>query len=276
MEEFRFGWWTTGRDQAAVNLFNVVWKAVQSGKIKGDFSYIFISRQKGEGEFSDKIIELSEERNIPIISISAIKFLPELRKRDRDKWRRLYHEKVFDNIESYGSLLAVLAGYMWVLSPQICDKISAINLHPALPNGPTGTWQEVIWKLLKDDANETGAMMHLVTPILDRGPAITYFKFPIRGLDWDELWKEFYTLKEKKGFEYVKDKVGEELKLFKKIRYEGEIRELPLIVQTLCSFSTGQLKVGKGAIFDKYGSPLNTPLDLTRQVEMELRDFNEY
>jgi phosphoribosylglycinamide formyltransferase-1 len=45
-----------------------------------------------------------------------------------------------------------------------------INLHPAAPGGPTGTWQEVIWQLIEGRAVETGVMMHLVTPELDRGP----------------------------------------------------------------------------------------------------------
>ena len=271
MKDFKFGWWTTGRDKAAVNLFNAVWDAVKSDKISGRFSYLFISRQKGEGKFSDEIINLSKERNIPVESLSAVKFLPDLRKKDRSEWRRLYHEEVLKKIQKYDSPLAVLAGYMWVLSPQICNEISAINLHPALPNGPTGTWQEVIWKLLAEDSNETGAMMHLVTPILDRGPAITYFKFSIRGGKWNILWNEFYTLQKEHGLEYVKNNIGEELKLFKKIRHEGEIRELPLIVQTLRAFSRGQLKVGKGEIFDKDGKKLTEPLDLTRQVEMEIK-----
>ena len=42
----------------------------------------------------------------------------------------------------------VLAGYMWIVSPDFCEKVKLINLHPALPGGPKGSWQEVIWQLI--------------------------------------------------------------------------------------------------------------------------------
>ena len=63
-----------------------------------------------------------------------------------------------------------MAGYMLISSPAFCRRYAILNLHPALPGDPTGTWQQVIWQLLEDDAAETGAMMHLATAQLDRGP----------------------------------------------------------------------------------------------------------
>ncbi len=270
MATFRFGWWTTGRDEAAVNLFKVVQEAIYNGRIHGDFCYCFISKKEGEGRYSDEIAKLCKEEDIPLEMLSALDFKKELRKRNRDEWRRLYHEALYSLIERYDCPLAVLAGYMWVLSAEICKKVSAINLHPALPGGPTGTWQEVIWKLLEMDAEKTGAMMHLVTPELDRGPAITFFAFSIRGKGWDRLWSEFYDLKERHGLLGVKEKIGEKLPLFKKIRKEGEIRELPLIVETLRSFSLGRLKVSKGQILDKKGDVLTSPLDLSKEVDSQI------
>ncbi|GAH59253.1 unnamed protein product, partial [marine sediment metagenome] len=43
------------------------------------------------------------------------------------------------------------------------QRYNMVNLHPAAPGGPTGTWQEVIWQLIENKAEETGVMMHLVT-----------------------------------------------------------------------------------------------------------------
>ena len=270
MSNFRFGWWTTGRDEAAVNLFKAVKEAILEGRILGDFCYCFISKREGEGPFSDEIARICREEGIPLEMLSALQFEKDMRKRDRNEWRRQYHEALYSLIGGYDCPLAVLAGYMWVLSAEICQKISAINLHPALPGGPTGTWQEVIWKLLEMDADRTGAMMHLVTPELDRGPAITFFAFPIRGKGWDELWKEFYGLRERYGLSGLREKIGEGLPLFKRIRKEGEIRELPLIVETLRSFSLGRLRVSRGQILDEKGDVLASPLDLSKEVEIQI------
>ena len=44
----------------------------------------------------------------------------------------------------------VMAGYMLIVSPAMCRRFAILNLHPALPGGPTGTWQEVIWRLLDE------------------------------------------------------------------------------------------------------------------------------
>ena len=86
--------------------------------------------------------------------------------------------------------IIVLAGYMLVVGEEICEIHDMINLHPAAPNGPAGTWQEVIWLLIHKRAQESGNMMHLVTQELDKGPPITYCTFPVRGPAFDPLWQE--------------------------------------------------------------------------------------
>jgi phosphoribosylglycinamide formyltransferase-1 len=270
VEEFRFGWWTTGRDQAAVNLFKVVTDAVEEGKIKGRLLYLFSSKEKGEGKYSDEIIELAGLRGIEVETLSALAFRPDLRQRDRAEWRRLYHQRVYEAIRPYMCNVVVLAGYMWILSAEICGKIDAVNLHPALPNGPAGTWQEVIWQLLEQRAERTGAMMHLVTPELDKGPAITFFSFPIRGRYWEPMWQEFEKLIAIKGFERVKKDPGERLPLFRQIRHQGQIRELPLLVQTLRALSERKIILKDRCLFDAQMRPVSSPLDLSRQVEEEL------
>ncbi len=267
MAKFRFGWWTTGRDEAAVNLLSVVLHAVKSGEIEGDFCYIFLSRKTGEGTYSDEIATIAAREGIPLVQLSAVEFEPQLRKKDRVLWRSQYHEELYKRLAQFECPLVILAGYMWVLSPEICSKLSAINLHPALPGGPTGTWQEVIWQLLEESADRTGAMMHLVTPELDKGPAVTFFSFPIKGPGWDRLWQEFEDLKEGRGMEYVKNEVGERLALFKKIRQQGEIRELPLIVETLKAFADGRIHLKDGRFYSSNGSPMESPLDLSRFVD---------
>ena len=269
--KFSFGWWTTGRDKAAVNLFKAALTAIDNGIIAGDFAYLFMSKRREETPYCAEISELAQKRGIPVLELSATSFMPDLRKGDREKWRALYHEKIYELVRGFSCPLAVLAGYMWVLSPEICSKIAAINLHPALPGGPAGTWQEVIWQLLQTRAQKTGAMMHLVTPELDKGPPITFFSFPIVGPEWQNLWDEFFRLENELGFKGVMEEQGENLPLFKRIRAEGEKRELPLIVQTLRAFSLGRLKAEAGGVLDESGSVLKEPVDLTTFVEEQIR-----
>ena len=68
-----------------------------------------------------------------------------------------------------------------------------INLHPAAPNGPDGTWQEVIWKLIEQRADHSGVKIHLVTEELDRGPTIAYCRYPIHSPAFDATSGEKQT-----------------------------------------------------------------------------------
>ncbi|NIA08231.1 MAG: formyl transferase [Nitrospiraceae bacterium] len=262
-----FGWWTTGRDQAAIDLFESVCKAIAEGIIPGEISYIFSSKGPGEGKFGDRVMKAARDLGIAIVSLSALHFRPELRKNDREAWRQAYHSEVLDRLKGLPAHLVVLAGYMWVVSPEVCREFPIINLHPALPGGPTGTWQEVIWQLLAQKEDETGVMMHLVTPELDRGPAVTYCRFSIKGRDWDPLWNQFENELRSLGIEEIKQSLGESQPLFAAIRREGAKREIPIIIQTLRSLAVGEISIKNSQVYDKMGNRLTEPYDLTDAIE---------
>src|SRR4030042_5407098 len=92
-------------------------------------------------------------------------------------------------LEGFSAELYVLAGYMLIVGEEMCQRYPMLNLHPAAPGGPKGTWQDVVWKLIESKAAQTGVMMHLVTPELDEGPAVTYSTFSIRGQPFDRYWR---------------------------------------------------------------------------------------
>jgi len=264
----KFGWWTTGRDEAAIVLLRTVIHSIKMGVIpNGEISYVFCSREPGESKWSDSLMAFAQSYDIPVVSFSAKNFRPRLRASDKEYWRVVYHKQVLERISNFDVDLVVLAGYMWVVSSDICNKLSIINLHPALPGGPTGTWQEVIWKLLEQEADETGVMMHLVTPELDKGPAITYCHFPIKGKKWDKLWEQFRSKRDKIGLKTIIEQEGEKEPLFSAIREEGVKRELPLIVQTLRAFSTEKIALKDGKLYDSNGNELLEPYDLTKEIE---------
>ena len=97
--------------------------------------------------------------------------------------------EVMDKLSGLEADICVLAGYMLIVSGKMCRQYPLLNLHPALPDGPTGTWQEVVWELIDSNAKTTGAMVHLATEEVDRGPVVSYVTVPITGPIFDQHWE---------------------------------------------------------------------------------------
>jgi hypothetical protein len=53
---FSFGWFSSGRDQAALDLFNAVLDRIETGFILGRLAYVFCDRKKGETRASDHFL----------------------------------------------------------------------------------------------------------------------------------------------------------------------------------------------------------------------------
>jgi len=142
---------------------------------------------------------------------------------------------------------------MLIVGEEMCQRYNMINLHPAAPGGPAGTWQEVIWQLIDSGTEETGVMMHLVTQELDKGPPVTYCTFPIRGEPFDRYWRELEKLPSNSSKRH-----DEKNTLFRLIRRHGLAREFPLIISTLKAFSQGKIKITKEKkVVDAEGNPVN-------------------
>ena len=254
--EFRFGWFSTGRDEAARELLQIVMEHISKEMIPAKVDYIFCNRARGESIESDRFIQLAETLRIPLFLLSSRDFLPSLRQTDKEAWRISYHRETTHRIQGRPVDIIVLAGYMLIVSPSFSETFSVINLHPAAPKGPTGTWQEVIWTLIQKRAAQTGAMIHLVTQNLDEGPPITFVTFPIHGPDFDPLWKDFDSKLKHRSFQQLVKAEGENNPLFKEIRRQGVRRELPLLVVTLKALSEKRVMVEKGKVFDSVEKPI--------------------
>ena len=277
------GWFSSGRDQAAIDLLKVVYKAIEDGSIDGKISFVFVSREKGEKPESDKFIDYAKSLNLDVIELSHRNFEPELRKKALDEsnklgtdspelieWRTMYDKEVLKKLENYLVNIIVLAGYMLIVSPYMCSKYNMINLHPALPGGPKGTWQEVIWQLMEERAKKTGVMMHLITPELDAGPPITYCQFSISDEQIQPLWDSWEEKRKKKTLKEIQISEGEEEPLFREIRRRGLLREFPIIVATLKSASHGQFEIIDGEVISN-GKKLVHGFDLTEEVESSIK-----
>ena len=270
MVSYRIGWFSTGRDEAARELLRVVSDNLKEGKLPNlEISFVFSNRTKGEARESDLFFKLVEKLGIDLVCFSSRDFRPEMRrkalaqeKRGELKlishWRSLYDEETIKRINKFEVDLIVLAGYMLIVGEKLCRKYPMINLHPAAPGGPRGTWQEVIWKLIEEGTRQTGVMMHLVTPQLDAGPSLTYCTFPIKGGKFDSLWEKLEEKLRRKLLDRIKREEGEAEPLFREIRKEGVRRELPLIVHTLKALSNntielrGQKLIREGRVIEGY------------------------
>jgi len=257
-DKLKLGWFSSARDKAARDLLLEVYRRTKDGFIKAELGFIFLTKEKGESKEGDEFYALCEALGLKVMGFSSRRFLPELRQRDPATWRKLYHQEVKRLIEGEDIDLGVLSGYMLVVDKLFLKEYALINLHPALPGGPQGSWEEVIWAIIEKRQKETGAMVHLVTEELDRGPALSFFTIHLEGEVFDPLWEGIGGCPNEDLRSYEKAQ-----ELFWTIRKEEEKREPPLLVLTLRALSLGEMDV------DKIGSL--PPRDFTEEVEAYLR-----
>ena len=248
---YQIGWFSTGRGQGSLNLLHAMVKAIKTGKVR--------------------------DYGLRLVCLSSKRFNPGLRQGGKtnpiamDRWRREYDMVIMEKLKGLSTDINVLAGYMLILSSEMCERYNIVNLHPATPDGPTGTWQEVVWKLIEKRASYSGNMMHLVTRELDRGAPVTYSDFPLTGQGFDNLWLELKEKLENRSLEEIIETGGSDNPLFLKIRHEGARREIPLVTETLRAFASGQLQLEGGKIRAE-GKTLNGPYCLTDNIEKQLQE----
>ena len=278
----KIGWFSTGRDPAARNLLETVHSDLVTNNIPAAIEWVFCNRETGDGPFNDEyrerelFFELAASKGIPVATLSHVRFMPDLRKRGLkesssaaeasatlEEWRNLYGREVVKTINLLPPVdIIAMAGYMLIIGNPELEELVLVNIHPALPWGPRGTWQEVIHQLIAENAREQGIMVHIVTQELDRGPVISYCRFPIQGPEWEPLWEQWNReIYPETGIE-----IRENQALFKKIREEGEIRELPLLRGAIRELAfehvvVSDKKVWAGGKMQKEG------VDLTSKIE---------
>lgn len=265
---YHIGWFATGRGSGSYGLLESMQTAIVSGYAPAEIAFVFMSRGPGEGEGSDRFIELVKSYGIPLIQLSYRDFKAKYGDNSGGPealpaWRVDYDREVMRRLEGFPVNLSVLAGYMLVVGPEMCARYDLLNLHPAAPSGPKGTWVEVIWELIRAQAAASGVMTHLATPELDRGPVVSYAGFPIRGPEFDPLWDEVSM----RPLTEVIVEQGEENPLFAKIREYGIRRERPLVTATVKAFAEGRVSITPGKqIVDAEGRPLKG-YDLTAEID---------
>jgi len=173
----RIGWLSSGMGEGSLKLFLSVIKAIKSGYINIKIDYVFCDRESGDSENIDLFIRTVRSYNIPLILFSSNKY----------KGNALsYNRQIWERIREFNSDFLIAAGYKRIIW-EFHKKTIILNLHPALPNGPTGTWRKVIWKLIEDNAKHSGLMINQVTEDVDKGPVLTYCKFRMSKSDFSSI-----------------------------------------------------------------------------------------
>ena len=223
----RLAWFATARGTSSRLLFWAACDAIRSGRLDAEIVCVVCNRNAGQAEQTDSFLAEVTAAGVPLITESS----RDWRRRvggersvpgaDLAAWRRDFDRRLLERIEPFKPDAAMLAGYMLILSEVICDAVPCLNLHPALPDGPIGTWQQVIHELIRQRADRSGLVLQRVTTELDRGPTVTWAQYPIRGPQFDPLWDEHGRT------------TDWETPLFQAIRRAGASREPAFIIQSL-------------------------------------------
>ncbi len=246
------GWFSTGRGQGSRGLLNFVQMRLIETDADARIDFVFSNRERGEAEGSDSFFELVDSYGIPLITHSSSVFRKSVGgpfSAHRDE----FDQQVMNKLAGHDVDICVLAGYMLIVGGKMCREYPLLNLHPALPDGPIGTWQEVVWSLIDSRAVKTGAMVHLATEEVDRGPVISYVTVPINGPTFDQHWESLQG----DDLPSIKKNQGEDFALFQAIRREQYRREPYLLFETLRAVSDGEVTVLGGQVLDTSGTPLS-------------------
>lgn len=258
---------------------------VKSGKIpNSEISFVFSNREIGDDKTTDKILKKLISKKYSLILLSSKKFRLDERKRALAekkkgnafllrKWRNDFGKEVFKRLPDTD--VDFLLGDMFIWGENFSRKRNAINLHPALPNGPKGEWYKVIWQLVREEKKETGIMMHKVAQEVDSGSPITFCRFPIRGKSFDKLWEKLPKDKtELKRIiaEGLLEKEKTKHPLHNAIRKHGFLREFPLVLETAKAVAKGSIKIIDGLIVNKNGKIIKGGYDLTSEINRLVND----
>lgn len=223
------GWLSTGNGEGSLGLFKQGLELHNQKKISID--YVFSNRNYGEKTGSDNYIDFIKKNKIKIITLSS----KDYKNKNKTLWKNLrndFDKKVLSKISKYDVDIIVAAGYM-LFSPIICNYYKILNIHPALPNGPIGTWKNVILDLINKESTYSGISIHLMTPELDEGPNISFCKFNIKDNNNINLWEKL-----KKQENKIEDS-----DIFWDIRKRIIFYERALLKKTLEKISNGEIGV---------------------------------
>jgi len=149
--------------------FEAILKAIRTGAIRNAGIAVVISNNSGAGA-----LEIARENEIAALHISRSQF-------ESDD---AFDAALLGALDEHGVNFIVLAGYMKMVSPAIVSKYRnrILNIHPALlPQfGGKGMYGERVHAaVIASGAKESGATVHVVDEVYDRGAIVLQKKVPV-------------------------------------------------------------------------------------------------
>jgi folate-dependent phosphoribosylglycinamide formyltransferase PurN len=138
----RVAWLTTGRGPGSYGALEYVFGAIDNG-LPVVVAVVFINRDPGEAEPTDRLMEVVRERGVPLETLSSVGFRKErggkLSKpgEPMQPWRMEYDRTVAERLAACDFELGVMFGYMLIATAPLHTRFTFINDHPALPDGPS-------------------------------------------------------------------------------------------------------------------------------------------
>lgn len=251
----RLAWFASARGTSSRLLLGEALRAIAEGRLDAEIVCVFCNRERGRSANTDAFLDDVAAAGLPLIASSSREWRRQVGGELSDPrsvlapWRRDYDADALARIQRYRPDAAILAGYMLVTTEVLCEALPMLNLHPALPDGPIGVWQDVIHELIAAGAGESGMMLQRITTELDRGDVASFCRYAIRGGEFDALWAA------------ERGERDEGAALFRAIRAAGVARESIFVVESLRAIADGRIELGE----------LGDALDLTGAVEAALR-----
>jgi len=261
-EPLSIGWFSSGGGEGSMGMLEAAVDAIELGNLNARIEFLFCNREPGQRVATDQFLNYAKSHGINVVTLSSYKFRQERTNRTWEQLREVFDEEAMKLLAGTNPKITIAAGYMLV-APLLCERFKMINVHPALPGGPIGTWQEVTWELINRKATESGVMTNIATKEVDAGPVLSYCRYPITGGELDWMW---FRAREESAAA-MKERDGERNSLFTALRALSIVRERPLLVETLKSIAGGDIDPNRPAA--------KGMLDLTLQVEMAMTPDQE-
>ena len=116
------GWFSTGRGPGSRALLSTVQEAITDGRIQARINFVFSNRAPGEAEGSDQFFALANSLGLTVIRRSSRAFRRQWTG-DPTQWRIAYDKEVAELVSPFSPDLCVLAGYMLIVSPDLCRDL---------------------------------------------------------------------------------------------------------------------------------------------------------
>ena len=152
----RIAWFATSKGTGSRALFQAAIEAIAEGQLDAEIVCVVCNRERGQSDNTDRFLDDVEQAGIPLIASSSLAWRRWVGGaisepgQELASWRRDYDRNLLSQMLKHDPEIGMLAGYMLVLSDVICERLPCLNLHPALPDGPIGTWQQVIHQLIAE------------------------------------------------------------------------------------------------------------------------------